>query len=103
MRVMVTQLVVSPWSTQADSPAAPRELRAALAVPDDEEVALARVALASQCSGTTRIALGFLPHSVDVLLRALAQFGVASSWDADTGELLVVGGGLGQWTEPQVA
>jgi 3-phosphoshikimate 1-carboxyvinyltransferase len=78
-------------------------VRAALVVPDDEEVLLARVALASQCSGTTRWTLGFLPRSVEVLLQALGQFGVHHSWEPKEGQLLLVGVGLGQWTAPQLA
>lgn len=100
---MVAQLVVSPWLTQTDDPEKNAGVRAALVVPDDEEILLARVALASQCVGTTRLALGFLPRSAEVLLRALDAFGVRHSWEPESGQLLVVGAGLGQWAAPEHA
>lgn len=105
---MVAQLIVHPWplvdgSSHHGERAANSSVRAALSVPDDEEVLLARVAVASLCMGSTRFSLGFVSASLRALLGALEHYGVEHSWDGAHAELQVVGRGLDGFTAPDQA
>lgn len=96
---MIAQLAIEPWlidSRQA-------QVRAAIALPDDEEIVMSRVVAASQSRGQTTIALGALTASLQALLTALSIVGVEHNWDEQLQKLTVVGMGLDRFVAPTSA
>lgn len=107
---MIAQLIVEPWLARSDSvqnsgDAAQQHatLRAALVLPDDEEIAMSRVVAVSQSRGRSTLALGALTSSLQALLAALALIGVEHNWDKSTQKLTIVGLGLDGFVAPTSA
>ena len=102
---MVAQLIVQPWHFRAENernqnaaPAGP--VRAAVSVPDDAEIAMARIAVASLSRGSSRLHLKFIAVEVGALLAGLERLGVSSHWDEAAGELSIQGAGLDGIRDP---
>ncbi len=85
---MTTQLLVDPQGIDQLS------VQVALGLPDDEEVALCRLALGALCRGTTTLRMAQVPQGVRALGDALALLGARCEFDAKLGELRVHGVGL---------